>query len=70
MYKVYEVSFGDTLDSIAKKFNTTVYELKNINNISNLKAGQLIVVPNYNDSEYFDVYEIVKGDTIFMGNNE
>ena len=65
MYKVYEVSFGDTLDSIAKKFNTTVYELKNINNITSLTAGQLIVVPNYNDNEYFDVYVIKKGDTLY-----
>lgn len=65
MYKVYEVSFGDTLDSISKKFNTTVYELKNINNITSLTAGQLIVVPNYNDNEYFDVYVIEKGDTLY-----
>ena len=65
MYKVYEVSFGDTLDSISKKFNTTVYELKNINNITSLTAGQLIVVPNYNDNEYFDVYVIKKGDTLY-----
>jgi LysM repeat protein len=44
---VYMVRFGDTLTSIARKFNTTVQELARINNIQNpdmIYDGQFIRV--------------------------
>ncbi len=42
----YQVQQSDTLYSIARKFNTTVDELKDINQLgdSNLRAGQVLVV--------------------------
>ena len=31
MYKIYQVEYGDTLELIAEKTNTTVDNIKNIN---------------------------------------
>lgn len=44
----YIVKSGDTLYSIARKYNTTVSELINRNNLktSNLKIGQELIIPN------------------------
>lgn len=44
----YNVKSGDTLYSIARKYNTTVSELINRNNLktSNLKIGQELIIPN------------------------
>ncbi|MCX4249650.1 MAG: LysM peptidoglycan-binding domain-containing protein [Bacilli bacterium] len=52
---------GDTLYSIAKKHNTTVNNLKALNNISSnmLSVGQKLVVPSYN------TYVVVPGDTLY-----
>ena len=64
----YTVSPGDTLYSIAKKFNTTVSKLKETNILNNnmLNIGQKLLIPLADDTTY-----VVKaGDTIFMGNNE
>ena len=64
----YTVSPGDTLYSIAKKFNTTVSKLKETNKLNNnmLNIGQKLIIPLVDDTTY-----VVKaGDTIFMGNNE
>ncbi len=49
-YNMYTVKSGDTLYSIAKRFNTTVANLEAINNnlSSNLQIGQLIKIPNNN----------------------
>lgn len=63
---VYIVKAGDSLYSIAKKYNTTVLELKNINNLvsDNLKIGQKIILPitTNNSNNYY----IVKGgDTLY-----
>ena len=43
---VYQVSPGDTLYSISKKFNLSVVELKQKNNLSDnaISVGQLIIV--------------------------
>lgn len=63
----YKVVSGDTLWSIAKKFNTTVNEIKRLNNLSTnlLKLGTDLIVPTDTDD-----YIVKSGDTIFMGNNE
>ena len=44
----YVVVSGDTLDSIASRYNTSVYELTKLNNISNpnyLYIGEVIYIP-------------------------
>lgn len=63
MYQVYQVTYNDTLDNIALKFNTTVDELMNINSNTNFVPGMYIVVPSINDN--YDKYVIQKGDTIY-----
>lgn len=65
MYKIYKVSMGDTLASIAKKFNTTVDNLQNINGKDYINMGELIIVPNINNNEWFELYVIEKGDSLY-----
>ena len=72
----YTVVFGDTLYSIARKFNTNVATLKQINNLSNdiLTIGQLLKIPNVGESEegsssgsgenYF-LYTVRSGDSLY-----
>ena len=62
----YTVVSGDSLWSIAKKFDTTVNEIKRLNNLSNnlLKVGTKLIVPNNNNSIDSD-YTVVRGDTLY-----
>ena len=57
----YTVKKGDTLYSISKKFDTTIKELKNLNNLSdnNLKIGASLKVPSTYTS-----YTVKSGDTL------
>ena len=44
----YVVQRGDTLSQIAKKHNTTVYEITKLNNIVNpnmIRVGQVLTLP-------------------------
>lgn len=64
----YKVSKGDTLYSIAQKFNTTVEELKRVNNLTNntLTIGQILQVPtSISIEEETQLYTIKQGDTIY-----
>lgn len=65
MYKIYKVKSGDTLENIAKKFNTSVHNLQDINGIDYISMDQLIIVPNNTDSEWFDMYVVQKGDNLY-----
>lgn len=62
----YTVKRGDTLYSIANKFNTTVQTIKNLNNLTsnNLQIGQVLLVT---EKVYPDVstYIVEKGDTLY-----
>ena len=64
----YIVKVGDTLWSIAKKYNMSVNELKEINNLNSnlLKVGMKLNVKSNDDN----IYIVNAGDTVFMGNNE
>ena len=65
MYSVYKIMFGDTLDSIANKTNTTVEELMNINSNIDMSVDSYIVVPsNMNDS--FFTYIVKSGDNLYQ----
>ena len=71
MYKIYQVEFGDTIDSIASKVGTTVEDLIKINgmNGNSLMAGDLIIVPSPNsdsNNEMFIKYNVQNGDTLYM----
>jgi len=59
----YIVSSGDTLYSIAKKFDTTVPKLKEANNLTSnmLSVGQKLIIPI--DEE--NTYVVKAGDTLY-----
>ena len=59
----YTVSKGDTLYSIAKKFDITVDKIKNVNNLENnmLSIGQKLIIP----LEEVNTYVVKAGDTLY-----
>jgi len=64
--EVYTVKSGDTLYGIAKKYNLTVDELKQLNNLKSnaLSIGQKLVVSNdFKNTE--STYNVIKGDTLY-----
>ena len=69
--ETYVVKKGDSLYSIATKFNISVNDLKNANNLNNnlLSIGQILVIPikkideNINISE--NTYIVKKGDSLY-----
>ena len=62
----YTVQKGDSLYSIAKKFNTTVDALKDANNLTNnnLAIGQILIIPS-KEVENNGNYIVVAGDTLY-----
>lgn len=68
---VYTVKSGDTLYSIAKKYNISVNELMNYNNLNNttLSLGQQLRIPSstsqtQNNSSYI-TYTVKSGDNLY-----
>lgn len=67
MYKIYQIEYGDTIDVIANKTNTTRDNIKKINDINSdedLVVGSLIIVPKDSDST-FEKYKVKAGDSIY-----
>ena len=69
---VYTVKKGDSLYSIASKYNTTVNEIKRYNNLNSdlLNIGDRIVIPcnvenNYKTGEEYVMYTVVNGDSLY-----
>ena len=63
-YEYYTVVKGDSLYSIARKYNLTVDELKSMNNLSSntLSIGQKLIIGK---TTYSNVYIVKKGDTLY-----
>ena len=72
---VYTVQKGDNLSSIAKKFDLTVAELKELNNLDDvnvktdsqlkvLKLEKLAGIKNEIDVKSFTTYAVIKGDNL------
>ena len=62
----YVVQKGDTLYSIARKFNTTVDNLKSLNNITtdSLAIGQILKIPGEENIKE-NTYTVKKGDSLY-----
>lgn len=62
---IYVVKSGDTLYKIAQNYNTTVDELKNLNNLSSnaLSVGQLLKIPSPVSEP--ETYTVKKGDSLY-----
>ena len=60
----YNVRKGDTLYSIASKYNTTIDEIKRLNNLTSnqLSIGQILKLPTI---DLTDTYIVKKGDTLY-----
>ncbi len=66
-YQIYVVKPLDNLYDIAKRFNVSVLEIKNLNGLSsdNLTIGEVLKIPNQsNKSNYFN-YVVKKGDNLY-----
>ena len=65
--KYYTVQNGDTLWSISRKYNVSVDELKQVNNLSGnlLNIGQNLIIPN-KEEIIKDTYIVKKGDTLYQ----
>lgn len=64
----YKVMKGDTLYGIAKKLDTSVDELKKINNLNSnsLSIGQILKVPAKTiDTGETELYQVKSGDTLY-----
>lgn len=67
MYEIYTVRDGDTWESIANRYGTTVGILKQINGIFNdysINLGTQIVVP-VNNKQPYQYYTVKKGDNMY-----
>lgn len=64
-YKIYTVVAGDTLWALARRFGTTVDELKRINNLTSdqLSIGQQLRIPMSEPS--YITYTVVAGDSLW-----
>lgn len=66
-YNTYTVTRGDTLYSIAISHNTTVDEIKRLNNLTSntLSIGQVLYLPKSSNNNSPNTYTVVSGDTLY-----
>ena len=66
MYNVYRVLSDESLESVAKKFGTTITALEDMNGLEEkyLRAASEIIVPE-TSKKYFEYYRVRKGDSIY-----
>lgn len=70
---IYVVKKGDSLYSIAKKFNVSIDALKSANNLQNnlIRINQKLVIPGFTDNNLSNItYVVQKGDTLYSISNK
>ena len=68
MTNTYTVKKGDSLYAIANKYNTTVDELKSLNNLTSntLQVGQILRVPSEDEEvPSSNTYTVKRGDSLY-----
>lgn len=63
----YVVQNGDTLYQIANRYNTTVAELKRLNQLTsdNLQIGQVLKIPTVSKEQKDSLYTVKSGDSLY-----
>lgn len=66
-YTIYTVEKGDSLWSISRKFNVTIPEIIELNNLTNinLQIGDKLKIPTQNGIEITKRYTVKSGDTLW-----
>ena len=66
-YVVYEVQKGDTLYSIARRYNTKVDAIKAYNNLTSnlLNIGDILQIPTNSVDFTYQTYTVIPGDTLY-----
>ncbi len=67
MFESYRLVEGETLDSVAKKFNTSIKVLQDLNNLyylDDIRENMELIVPS-NSKDYFNYYVVEKGDSLY-----
>ena len=72
---LYSVKNGDNLYEIARKYNTTINTLKEINNLKsdNLNVGETLKIPteiSTSDDSNYIIYTVKKGDSLYKIANQ
>ena len=67
-YTNYTVKSGDSLYQIAIRFNTTVNEIKSLNNLTsnNLSIGQVLKIPTSTNTNNYTNYTVKSGDSLYQ----
>lgn len=67
MFESYRVLKDESLESLAKKFNTTTKIIKDINNIYDdnlIREDMELVIPT-ETKDYYNYYTVLKGDSLY-----
>jgi LysM repeat protein len=68
---LYKIKSGETLSAIAKRFNTTVEALMEVNNIADatrIRVGtelRIVQPPDFTLTMAYETYEVQQGDTLY-----
>ena len=67
-YVTYQVLPGDTLYKIANIYNTTVDDIKSLNNLTSntLSIGQILNIPNEVPNPSTQTYTVQRGDSLWL----
>ena len=65
--RTYTVQRGDSLYSVARKFNTTVNDIVRLNNLAgtSLSIGQQLLIPSSGSGNSGNTYVVKSGDNLY-----